>query len=200
MSNQHSYLNFNCSNSVCSLSPPFNVVNTYADSGASNTYFRLKDVANNKVATQNSIIVTQANGDTMQSTHIANMNLPTLSSEAKIGHVIPNLSSASLLSIGQLCDDDCLALFTKEKVFIFKQNKLLLQGKRNFFNGMWTIPVPIQSVSVPSPNTLTKTKLKTTLQVHNVLHNKNHQNFSKVVNKLKYLLQHVHNIKLMPEF
>ena len=143
MSNQHSYLNFNCSNSVCSLTPPFNVVNTYADSGASNTYFRLKDVANNKVATQNSIIVTQANGDTMQSTHIANMNLPTLSSEAKIGHVIPNLSSASLLSIGQLCDDDCLALFTKEKVFIFKQNKLLLQGKRNHFNGMWTIPVPI---------------------------------------------------------
>ena len=169
MSNQHSYLNFNCSNSVCSLTPPFNVVNTYADSGASNTYFRLKDVANNKVATQNSIIVTQANGDTMQSTHIANMNLPTLSSEAKIGHVIPNLSSASLLSIGQLCDDNCLALFTKEKVFIFKQNTLLLKGQRNNFNGMWTIPVPIHSVSIPSPNTLTKTKLQTTLQVHNVL-------------------------------
>ena len=84
-----------------------------------------------------------------------------------------------MLSIGQLCDDDCLALFTKEKVFIFKQNKLLLQGKRNFFNGMWTIPVPIHSVSIPSPNTLTKTKLQTTLQVHNVLQNKIIKTFPK---------------------
>ena len=58
----------------------------------------------------------------MQSTHIANMNLPKLSSAAKIGHVLLNPSSASLLSIGQLCDDTCLALFTKEKVFIFKKN------------------------------------------------------------------------------
>ena len=49
----------------------------------------------------------------MQSTHIANMNLPTLSSAAKIEHVIPNLSSASFLSIGQLCDDNFLAFFTK---------------------------------------------------------------------------------------
>ena len=146
MSNQHSYLNFNCSNSFCSLTPPRNVINTYADSGASNTYFRLQDVTKHKVDTKNSIVVTQANGDTMKSTHIANMNLPTLSSAAKIGHVIPNLSSASLLSIGKLCDDNCLSLFTKEKLFIFKQNKLLLQGKRNHFNGMWTILVPIKSV------------------------------------------------------
>ena len=91
MSNQHSYLNFNCSNSVCSLTPPSNIVNTYADSGATNTYFRLKDVTKHKVDTRNSIVVTQENSDTMKSTHIANMNLQTLSSEAKIEHVIPNL-------------------------------------------------------------------------------------------------------------
>ena len=56
----------------------------------------------------------------MQSTHIANVNLPTLSSAVEIGHTIPNLSSASFLSIEQLYDDNCLALFTKVKVFIFK--------------------------------------------------------------------------------
>ena len=113
MSNQHSYLNFNCSNSFCSLTPSCNVINTYADSGGSNTYFRLQDVAKHKVVTKNSIVVTQADGNIMHSTNISNMNLPTLSSAAKVGYVIPNLSSASLLSIGQLCDDDCLALFNK---------------------------------------------------------------------------------------
>ena len=84
MSKQHSYLNFNCSNSVCSLTPPSNIVNTYADSGATNAYFRLKDVTKHKVDTRNSIVVTQKNSNVMKSTHIANMNLPTLSSAANI--------------------------------------------------------------------------------------------------------------------
>ena len=49
MSKQHSYLNFNCSNYACSLIPPSNIINTNADSGASNIYFCLKDVAKNKL-------------------------------------------------------------------------------------------------------------------------------------------------------
>ena len=124
-----------------------------------------------------------------------------------------------MLSIGQLCDDTCLTLFTKETLFIFKQNKLLLQEKRNHINGMLTIPVPIQSVSIPLPKFTTKhllqhtndnfklklnfqrmfQKLKTILQVRNVVQNKKYKGISKAVNKLKYLLQHVHNIKLIPE-
>ena len=219
MSKKYSYINFNRNISVCSLTPPSNIVNTYADSGATNTYFRLKDDTKYKVDTKNSIVVTQSNGDTMQSTQMANTNLPTLPSAAKIGHVIPNLLSASFLSIGQLCDDNCLALFTKEKVFIFKQNKLLLQGKRNHYDSIRTIPVSIQSVSIPSPNFTTKSllqhtndnfklklnfqrlfrKLKTTFQVHNVVQNTKYQDISKAVNKLKYLLQHIHNIKLISE-
>ena len=139
--------------------------------------------------------------------------------QQKKWHVIPYLSSASLLSIEQLCDDNCLSLFTKAKLFIFKQNKLRLQGKRNHFNGMWTILVPIQSVSIPSQNFTTENllqhtndnfklklnfqrlfrKLKTILQVHNVVQNTKYQDISKVVYKLKYLFQHVHNIKLISE-
>ena len=94
-----------------------------------------------------------------------------------------------------------------------------MQGKRNHINGMWTFPVPIQSVSIPSPNFTTKSllqhtndnfklklnfqrlfrKLKTTFQVHNVVQNTKYQDISKAVNKLKYLLQHVHNIKVILE-
>ena len=58
MSKQHSHLTFNCSNSVCSLTPPSNIVNTYDYSGATNTYFRLKDVTKHKVDTKNSMVVT----------------------------------------------------------------------------------------------------------------------------------------------
>ena len=82
------------------MTPPCNVINTHADSGASNTYFRLKDVVKHKVVTKNSIVVTQVDGNIMLSTRIANTNLQTLSSAAKGSHVISNLLSASLLSIG----------------------------------------------------------------------------------------------------
>ena len=103
------------------------IVNFYADSGARNIYFCLKDVATYKVATKSNIRVTQADGNTMKYAHITNINWPTLSSTVKLGHVIPTLSSISFLFIGKLCDDNCLTLFTKEEVFIFQQNKLFLK-------------------------------------------------------------------------
>lgn len=36
-----------------------------------------------------------------------------LSNKAQQGHVLEGLRNPSLLSIGQLCDDDCVAVFTK---------------------------------------------------------------------------------------
>ena len=42
-------------------------------------------------------------------------------------------------------------------------------------------------------------KLKTTLQVNNVVQTTKYQDISKPVNTLKYLLQHVQNIKLISE-
>ena len=36
---------------------------------------------------------------------------PSLINEAKTGHVIKKLTNVSLISIGQLCDDGCVAVF-----------------------------------------------------------------------------------------
>ena len=44
--NTYSHLNFTC-NSLCSAIPPLHIVNTYADSSVTNTYFRSRDVDNN---------------------------------------------------------------------------------------------------------------------------------------------------------
>ena len=43
---------------------------------------------------------------------------PALSPPAKVGHIFDNLKSRSLISIGQLCDDDCVTIFTKNAVHI----------------------------------------------------------------------------------
>jgi hypothetical protein len=54
-----------------------------------------------------------------------------LSTTAKIGRVFDDLKTRSLTSIGQLCDDDCIALFTKCNVKIYKNGQAIVVGTCN---------------------------------------------------------------------
>ena len=58
---------------------------------------------------------------------------------AKTGNVLSGLTNSSLLSIGQLCDDDCLAVFSKYKLRIYKQGRLILTGTCNWTDGLWDV-------------------------------------------------------------
>ena len=42
----------------------------------------------------------------------------------------------SLVSIGQLCDDNCRAIFEKGKMFVTKESKSILHGDRNYTDGL----------------------------------------------------------------
>jgi len=76
----------------------------------------------------------------MQATHTGQLHLPGLSEKARTTHIFPTLASGSLLSIGQLCDEGCTATFTKNKLYIYKQGKIILQGQRsNLTNKLWTL-------------------------------------------------------------
>ena len=78
----------------------------------------------------------------MQATHEATIPLSTsLSTDAQTGHILDNLKTGSLISIGQLCDDDCIALFGKYNLKIFKDGQIIVRGTRNPSNGLWNIPL-----------------------------------------------------------
>ena len=71
-------------------------------------------------------------------------NLPlalALQDRATMAHVLPGMTNTSLLSISQLCDDDCLAIFDKWKLNVYKHKKLVLQGIRNKWDGLWDVPL-----------------------------------------------------------
>ena len=51
------------------------------------------------------------------------------------------LHSASLISLGQLCDDDCIAILDKNEINILKDSKIILKGRRNKTDGLWDIPI-----------------------------------------------------------
>ena len=55
--------------------------------------------------------------------------------------VLPELKSSSLISLGQLCDNNCTVILTKTKLVVFKENAIVLQGFCNPSDGLWDIPL-----------------------------------------------------------
>ena len=65
----------------------------------------------------------------------------TLSPEATRAMILPELKSSSLISMGQLCDDNCLVILSKKKLTVLKDNKMVLEGTRNKKDDLWDIPI-----------------------------------------------------------
>ena len=65
----------------------------------------------------------------------------SLSAHAKKSHIFDGLHSASLISFGQLYDDDCVAILYKNEVNIPKVKTLILKEHRNKIDGLWDIPI-----------------------------------------------------------
>jgi hypothetical protein len=114
-----------------------------ADTGASGNYIRQIDefILNNKHNTTIGPKVRLPNNSVISSTTQGELpiNLPKQATQA---HIFPDIKSASLLSIGQLCDSNCTAVFTKHDLTILndKQQKVL-HGQRNYKDGLWDVKI-----------------------------------------------------------
>ena len=125
--------------------PPQRTIVCKADTGASKTYIKPtdKDILQSPIKIRNGPNVNVPNGATMTTTEIGIVPIhQLLSKAAQQANVLEGLSSASLISIGQLCDDDCIAIFDKRSLKIYKHNTLVLTGKRNWTDGLWDIFLP----------------------------------------------------------
>ena len=71
-----------------------------------------------------------------------------LSNKAQYVFILDDLKTGYPLSIGQLCDDDCIAIFRKFNFNILKNNRIIITGTRND-HGMWSIL--LQSPTSPTP-------------------------------------------------
>ena len=92
------------------------------------------------------IFVTLPNDATIQSSHTCNINIPALPSEATAAHLFPTLGNTSLLSIGQLVDAGCEALFRADECLIQFMGDTILKGHRNIgTNLLWQINLANQS-------------------------------------------------------
>ena len=66
--------------------------------------------------------------------------------------------------MGQLCKNDCVAIFTKSDVNILKHNKVIITVLRDCTNGLWNIPLG------PFPPTTQSPTLSNPNQANGILH------------------------------
>ena len=83
----------------------------------------------------------------------------SLSAHAKKSHIFDGLHSSSLISLGQLCDDDCVAILDKNEINVINGKTPTLKGQRNKTDGLWFIPISIP-VSHHAMAIITKDKTK----------------------------------------
>ena len=150
---------------VVSCNSPSPVVIAKGDSAATGHFFRPEDThVLVNMRKECGPLVTLPDNDVIGSSHTAQLpTLPSLSTQATKTAVLPQLASSSLVSLSQLCDDDCQCLLTKEKLEVIKDGKFVLengagtsvlQGVRNPHDRLWDIPIPqpLSTTKLPISN------------------------------------------------
>jgi hypothetical protein len=94
----------------------------------------------NKVKSQNPLKVRLPNGDTMDSTHTASLDIPELSKSASIAHLLLGMVNHYLISVGKLCNEGYYVTFRIDAVAIYSSaGKSILKGKIYLSTGLWRI-------------------------------------------------------------
>ena len=120
------------------ISTPSANLDPIADSGASSNFFPTTASLDN-IVDNSGVIFTMASGDTVVNTHTGHLPLGSLPTSACEAHVIPNITP--LLSIGQLCDAGCTAVFTNKSIAIKKKKVTIMEGYHDETTNLWHLPI-----------------------------------------------------------
>ena len=123
--------------------PPSILPTAILDSGATGTFVATSDVPylHHPTVLTDGPTVLSASGAKMQSKLQGVLPLsPSLSDQAQSAFALDDLRTGSLVSLAQLCDDDCIAIFDKFDVKILKNDKIIIIGTR-MPNGLWSVPI-----------------------------------------------------------
>jgi hypothetical protein len=115
-------------------------IDTVADLAATGHFFPNED---NEKNSHNNIEVVCANNETMISQATSILNIPEPSTKAKTAYKF-NEMKQPLLSIPLLADDGCKINLTKDNIVVVKDNKIIVEGKRDKVSTLWMIPIKQQ--------------------------------------------------------
>ena len=85
-------------------------------------------------------------GSIMELTHIATLQLPVLSKLSIQIYIYLKIQTASLISLGVLCDDGCTITLDKQSMYTLNNREEIIKGTSKNKTGMWEVPLgPQQS-------------------------------------------------------
>jgi hypothetical protein len=120
-----------------------------ADTGSTAHFGTIDAPVINKRLSLNPISIRTPNGTIMTLTHEADLDLPMLPPAARHIHIVPELASSSLISMGQLCDAGCSVAFTATDVNVSVNDTVVLTGHRTPNTLLWHFPLPIPTPAPP---------------------------------------------------
>ena len=111
-----------------------------ADSGTTRHYITTNTPCVDKRIVNNPIPIKIPNGDIIKLTHIALRPQHNLPDNVRKANIFPGLQKP-LISIGTLCDNNCIAVFDAERVTIYDQTtrNITVQGHRNPITTLYII-------------------------------------------------------------
>ena len=129
------------------------------------------------------------NNETMSATRTGNTHLASsLSDHAKKAHIFDGLHCASLISLGQLFDDDRVKISDKNWINIIKGKTLILKGHRNNTDGLRYIlisrPVRNRAMEIIKKD---KTKTELIQYLHGCCLRPTPRTFLKAINDANFL-------------
>jgi hypothetical protein len=109
------------------------------DSGCTSNLFSAAAPCSDKQAAHVPINVNMTNGTTIQSSHTCNLLLTDLPHQARQDHILPGLVHNSLISVGQLYDNECSVTFTHNQVTVSRNRKEVMYGSRDPKSRLWRV-------------------------------------------------------------
>jgi hypothetical protein len=111
-----------------------------ADLGATQIFVMDGTPVHNKQKTTCPLKVSLADRHRVMSTHMCDIIIPGLPTTL-VGHIVPELSIASLFGIRVLTEAGCLVKFDIKKCVVTYNGKIILIGMKDPTTDLWTLPI-----------------------------------------------------------
>jgi hypothetical protein len=109
------------------------------DSGCTSNFLSAAAPYSDKQAAHVPLNMSMPNGTTIQSSHTCKLFLTDLPQQARQAHILPGLVHNSLMSAGQLCDNECSVTFTQDQVTVSRNGKNVMHGSRDPKSRLWRV-------------------------------------------------------------
>jgi hypothetical protein len=109
------------------------------DSGCTSNFLSAAAPCIDKQAAHIPLNANMSNGTTIQSSHMCNLLLTNLPHQAWQAHILPGIVHNSLISVGQLCDNECSVTFTHDHVTVTTNRKNVMFGSRDPKSQLWRV-------------------------------------------------------------